>query len=301
MLTFKTPAQGTILTASGAGTPKINIPGILDVGAVGITSESTFQTGSSFTGQSFIQSDWTYTSFIEAPGERDASGTGIGIGAGTGFSGAGADVVQVITGGAVRLSVADATTTISNSLSVNGNTVLGDATSDTLNITARINSNVEPSTDNTRNLGAASLKWNTVYATLFSGTATTARYADLAEKYVADAAYEPGTVVVFGGENEVTITTTKGDRKIAGVISTNPAYLMNSDLEHEFAVEVALTGRVPCKVLGKVSKGDILVTSAIPGYAIVDNDPKVGSVIGKALENKTDDHKGVIEIVVGRV
>lgn len=307
VLTFKTPAQGTILTASGSGNPKINIPGILDVGGVGIASESTFQAGSTFTGQSFIQSDWTYTSFIEAPGERDASSTGIGIGAGTGFGGAGADVIQLITGGTVRVGISDTGVDINQTLNVdgtatfNGNVTLGDATSDTLTVTARINSNVEPSTDNVRNLGSVSLKWNTVYATLFSGTATTARYADLAEKYVADADYEPGTVLVFGGANEVTITNSKGDRRIAGVVSTNPAYLMNSELQGNTVVNLALTGRVPCKVLGQARKGDILVTSAIPGYAIVDNNPQVGTVVGKVLEDKLDSGKGVIEIVVGRV
>ena len=319
VLSFKTPAQGVILTASGAGTPKINIPGILDIGAVGISSESVFQAGSSYTGESFIQSDWTYTSFIEAPGERDVNSTGIGIGEGTGFGGAAADVVQIITGGAVRVGISNTGVDINQTLNVDGNSTfigtstftgnstfngsvtLGDANTDTLTVTARINSNVEPSTDNVRNLGASSLKWNTVYATLFSGTATTARYADLAEKYIADSMYEPGTVLVFGGQNEVTVTDTKGDRRIAGVVSTNPAYLMNSDLRSDNVVELALIGRVPCKVLGQAKKGDILVTSAIAGYAIVDNAPQVGTIIGKVLEDKLDSGKGVIEIAVGRV
>jgi hypothetical protein len=76
---------------------------------------------------------------------------------------------------------------------------------------------------------------------------------------------------------------------------------MNSHLKGDNVVGLALTGRVPCKVIGRVEKGDLLVTSAVPGYAIVDNDAKVGTVIGKALENKTDMDKGVIEVVVGRV
>jgi hypothetical protein len=105
---------------------------------------------------------------------------------------------------------------------------------------------------------------------------------------------------VFGGDAEVTTTQAKGDRKVAGVVTTNPAHLMNSHLKGDNVVGLALQGRVPCKVLGKVEKGDLLVTSAIPGYAIVDNDPKVGTVIGKALENKTDTDKGIIEVVVGK-
>ena len=76
---------------------------------------------------------------------------------------------------------------------------------------------------------------------------------------------------------------------------------MNSDLEAEYPTEVAIAGRVPCKVLGPVSKGDMLVASAIPGYAIVDNDPRLGSVIGKSVVDKTDDGKSTIEIIVGKV
>ena len=132
-------------------------------------------------------------------------------------------------------------------------------------------------------------------------TASSANYADLAEKYVGDEAYEPGTVVVFGGDEEITACTIKGDRKVAGVVSTNPAYLMNNELEGDTVLPLALTGRVPCKVIGTVAKGDMLVTSAIPGYAIVNNDPSLGTVIGKAVGTKDDDGRGVVEVVVGRL
>ena len=140
-----------------------------------------------------------------------------------------------------------------------------------------------------------------MYAAVFEGTATSAQYADLAEKYLADAEYEPGTVLVFGGEQEVTVTKYKGDRKVAGVVTTDPAYLMNSELQGENVVAIALQGRVPCKVLGKVEKGDIIVSSAIEGYGIVQNDPVVGTVIGKAVGTKDDDGRGIVEVVVGRV
>jgi len=161
--------------------------------------------------------------------------------------------------------------------------------------------NITPGTDNTYSIGTASLRYNTIHASVFNGTATNAKYADLAEMYAADDAYEPGTVVVFGGEEEVTITSRKGDRRVAGIISTNPAHLMNSELEATNPVAVALQGRVPCQVLGKVDQGDLLVSSATPGYAIVDNEAKTGSIIGKALEHKKDPGKGIIEVVVGRV
>jgi hypothetical protein len=137
---------------------------------------------------------------------------------------------------------------------------------------------------------------NTLYSTIFSGTATAARYADLAEKYAADADIEPGTVVCFGGDAEVTTCMHDMDRKVAGVVSTDPAYMMNSEAE---GVYVALTGRVPCKVVGPVRKGDMMV-SAGNGAARAEENPVLGSVIGKALEDFNGE-EGVIEVVVGRL
>ena len=141
----------------------------------------------------------------------------------------------------------------------------------------------------------------TVSATLFSGTATAARYADLAERYAADKEYKPGTVVVFGGDKEITQSTIYMDTRVAGVISTDPAHLMNSEAgDDKTHPPVALQGRVPCKVIGKIKKGDMLVTSTISGVAIATTEPKIGTVIGKALENYDSDHIGMIEVVVGR-
>jgi hypothetical protein len=142
---------------------------------------------------------------------------------------------------------------------------------------------------------------DTVYASVFSGVATQARYADLAERYEADKVYEVGTVLVFGGDKEVTTTTQMNDTRAAGVVSTNPAYMMNSDAgTDETHPYVAIAGRVPCKVVGRVKKGDMLTTSATPGYACKAIDPKLGSIIGKALENKDYGEAGVIEVAVGR-
>jgi hypothetical protein len=138
-----------------------------------------------------------------------------------------------------------------------------------------VTGNVVPQTNNPTDsgqmLGLSTNRWNTVYATVFNGVATEALYADLAENYLGDDQYEPGTVVVFGGTEEITITSLKGDKRVAGVVTTNPAHLMNSHLKGEHVTGIALQGRVPCKVLGRVQKGDLLVTSSIPGYAIVDN------------------------------
>ncbi len=143
------------------------------------------------------------------------------------------------------------------------------------------------------NIGQSSNYFNTVFA-----QATSALYADLAEKYVADAEYVPGTVVVFGGDKEVTVTSTDADRAVAGVVSTNPSYIMNSGLEAEYVATVALTGRVPCRVTGTVRKGDLMVSAGY-GLARAEADPRVGTVIGKALENH-EGTEGVIEVVVGR-
>jgi len=133
--------------------------------------------------------------------------------------------------------------------------------------------------------------FNTVFA-----KATTAQYADLAEKYSADAEYEPGTVVEFGGDAEITISTTDASNRIAGVVSTNPAHLMNSHLDADFTVDLALAGRVPVKVQGPIRKGDMLV-SAGNGRARAEADPRLGSVIGKALENFTNG-EGTIEVLI---
>jgi len=156
-------------------------------------------------------------------------------------------------------------------------------------------------TDSGQSIGSVANRWNTVFATTFNGTATEAMYADLAENYLGDLDYQPGTVLVFGGDNEVTTTPTKGDRRVAGVVTTNPAHLMNSALKGKHVIGLALQGRVPCNVLGKVSKGDILVTAAKTGYAIVDNNPAVGTIIGKAVSEKFDAGYGTVEVVVGRV
>ena len=173
--------------------------------------------------------------------------------------------------------------------------VIGDASS--LPNNTSIAGNLTPTTDNTLNIGSSSFKFNTVYATTFNGQATTAQYADLAENYQADKAYEPGTVVEFGGAEEVTVAA-PGSARIAGVVSSAPGFLMNSGLRGANVVAVAFTGRVPCKVTGAVRKGDMLVASG-NGHATVTRTPQIGQVIGKALAN-FDGQSGVIEVAVGR-
>ena len=133
--------------------------------------------------------------------------------------------------------------------------------------------------------------------TLTSGSRLQATYADLAEYYEADETYEPGTVLMFGGEKEVTVAE-DGTNRVAGVVSTNPAYLMNNDCPGN-KVAIALQGRVPCKVRGKIRKGDMLVSGGF-GFARPTPFPTIGTVIGKALED-FDGYEGVIEVAVGRL
>jgi hypothetical protein len=131
-----------------------------------------------------------------------------------------------------------------------------------------------------------------ITATLFNGDALRARYADLAEKYLPDAEYDVGTVVAVGGEKEITAAGS-GHRAI-GVISANPAFMMNTDLEG--GVYVALKGRVPVKVIGSVIKGQRLV-STDTGLACVD-DRNISDVFAIALENSSDEGVKLVEAVI---
>lgn len=130
-------------------------------------------------------------------------------------------------------------------------------------------------------------------------TATAAYYADLAERYAADTSYEVGTVVVIGGEKEITITNTVGDMAVAGVISQNPAYMMNSgagdDQTHPY---VALKGRVLCKVTGSIKKGSSLVTSSTPGYAQKYSGMEHARAIFAVALQDFEGSRGVIEVKI---
>jgi len=191
------------------------------------------------------------------------------------------------------------TLTVKSTLTANGNVVLGNSTAaDITSCGSRVNTAIVPSSNNSYTLGESSLKWSTVYATTFSGNATTANYADLAELYLSDFAYEAGTVVRIGGEFEVTASDGNNNHSVLGVVSARPAYLMNNQLEN--GLPVALKGRVPVKVKGSVAKGDRLVGGP-DGRGIVDNTSPHGFAI--ALEDfeakKSGDGRfGVVEAVV---
>jgi hypothetical protein len=158
--------------------------------------------------------------------------------------------------------------------------------------TLTVSGSILPSSNVSINIGSPSTWFNNIY-----GVASHAQYADLAENYLADEEYVPGTVVVFGGDEEITTTTTFADPRVAGAISTNPAYLMNGACS---GLPLALRGRIPCQVVGPVTKGDLLVTSQQAGYAA-----SVGAslafgqaVFAKALETNLDDGIKIIEVVI---
>jgi len=131
-----------------------------------------------------------------------------------------------------------------------------------------------------------------IYANIFQGVASSAQYADLAEKYMADAEYEVGTVLMIGGEKEVTASIW-GKRAI-GAVSNSPAYLMNKDLEG--GTVVALKGRIPVKVIGSVRKGDELI-AANGGCASVAV-PHANGVFAVALESSNDTGIKLVECLV---
>jgi hypothetical protein len=136
--------------------------------------------------------------------------------------------------------------------------------------------------------------------TLASGSTLQSTYADLAEYYESDREYETGTVLIFGGEKEVTVSNKNQDHRVAGVVSENAALIMNEQCSGNKTL-IALQGRVPCRVVGKICKGDLMVTSSIAGVAVsAGGEAKAGTIIGKALEDYDSDHIGTIEVAVGR-
>ena len=202
--------------------------------------------------------------------------------------------LQVVGGVTATSFTGDITGDVTGNLAGNV-TSSGANTMGTLTLSDKvITQEIEPDADATYDIGTSSLSYNTVFA-----KATSAQYADLAEIYETDSEYEIGTVVVFGGENEVTQSTTSNDTRVAGVISESPAYLMNNGSPGQ---PIALVGKVKCKVHGMVSKGDLLTTCGThPGCAQKASTPVLGSIVGKAMEDKGDTGESVILISVGRL
>lgn len=158
-----------------------------------------------------------------------------------------------------------------------------------------------PDADSSHDIGSTTFKWANVYADTLNGTAVEALYADLAERFEADAEYAAGTVVSLGGNKEVTAVTEEGSDTVFGVVSGKAAYLMNaragSNATHP---AIAMTGRVPVRVVGTVLKGQRLISSNIPGVARAAEPNEVNSfnVVGRALEDKYTKEEGTVLSVV---
>ena len=179
-----------------------------------------------------------------------------------------------------------------------GDTLAGNAAeADTLKVTNNLSINYRSSSvQSIPNTIPCRDSNSDIFANIFQGTASSAQYADLAEKYISDAEYGVGTVVVFGGNEEITVTEKYADTRVAGVISEFPAYLMNSESNGQ---PVALRGKVPVRVIGQVKKGDLLVTSNVPGFAqaaIANFSPN--AVFAKSIENKDTDAPGTVVAVI---
>ena len=222
----------------------------------------------------------------------------------TGITSASGNVTggNILTGGLISAaSTVTGTSHLGSVVSVTANVTGGNLTTAgilTVNSGAAATAIVNGASNAVGNIGSSTTYFNRLFA-----QATTALYADLAEVYRADAQYPPGTVLVFGGTQEVTMSTESHDVKIAGVVSTHPAHVMNSGLQSEFTVEVGLIGRVPCRVIGTITAGDRVVSSNRAGVAerLDMSKYQPGVIIGKAVESYSGTDVGTIEVVVGRL
>lgn len=147
---------------------------------------------------------------------------------------------------------------------------------------------IEPGSDTTQSVGTASKRFANMYSEFFVGTATAALYADLAERYTSDMLLDVGTVVIFGGEAEITECFEEEDTAVAGVISGKPGIMMNCKAgENDTNPYVALKGMVPCKVVGPVKKGELIVTSNIRGHGkSAGKKAEPYTAFARALENR---------------
>lgn len=176
-----------------------------------------------------------------------------------------------------------------------GDTMTGDLVMDQTS-----GADIYPNMDDTGFVGLPSQRWNTMYATTFDGTATMALYADLAERYATEMTVNPGDVVVFGGEAEITPCSMDADTAVAGIISEKPGVMMNckagDEKTHPY---VALKGKIPCKVVGPVKKGDLIVTSSVLGHGkSAGKEAEPYTAFARALDNLNIPERAVGVVMV---
>ena len=296
-----TMVQGSIVSATANIIATANVSGAYFLGTgISLTGNvlSAIATTGNITGANIVATAAMSAASVSATGNITGGNVlgGANVNAtthtGTTVSITGTVTAASVVGGVMTGSSVSVTGTVTGA-SVVGGVMSG--TSLTVSTGAvTLGSIVNANANGVGNIGAVGGFFNTVFA-----KATSAQYADLAEWYEADADYEPGTVLVFGGSKEVTMAIGINDVRVAGVVSTNPAHIMNAGLDAEHTAALALTGRVPTLVVGKVAKGDMMVTAG-GGRAQACAEPRMGSVIGKALQDHPGG-QGVIEIVVGRL
>ena len=284
---FANNFNGVSVYAGTIGNTGANLVGTISTAAqTNVTSLGTLS-ALGVTGNSTLGAVTASTVSAGTIGNAGASLQGASI-AVTGASTANSYVAISVYAGTIGNTGATLTGTLSTAAQTNI-TSLGTLTGLT------VSGAIVPNGNNTVNLGSTSAWWATMY-----GQSIQAKYADLAECYVADAVYESGTVLEFGGENEVTLSTTDASPYIAGVVTTDPAYLMNSQLVAEYVAAIALQGRVPTKAIGPIRKGQMVV-SAGNGYVRAEVNPAMGTVVGKSLEDLAAGEIKTIEVVVGRM
>jgi len=314
-VTFLTPAQVSAMTiADVASSSTTTVNGVLN--AAGTLITTTLNAGSTVGTAATLSGQWSLgslSSFDASAGTLKSSnlttGSALNNGTFTGlwtFSQVTAFTSSITANGGIVTNNANVTV---GTGTVSAATVTATTLTGTLSTAAQTNITSVGTLSALTVSGALTTTNITTGSALTAGTFTgtwditgqlQATYGDLAEFYEGDQDYAPGTVLVFGGDKEVTTTDIINDTRSAGVVTTDPAYVMNRE-QKGIAVCIALAGRVPCKVVGRVKKGDMLTTSATPGYAVKALTPTLGAVIGKALEDKDYGEAGVIQVAVGRV
>lgn len=189
-----------------------------------------------------------------------------------------------------------------DNIRIDGNTISSTTTNSNIVLSPNgtgnvvVNDSLVPGANATYSLGSTGLRFANIW-----GLASSAQYADLAEKFLADQDYPIGTVLMIGGEAEVTAAT-RDSKSIVGTVSEKPGFIMNDCLEGDNVVAVSYIGRVPCRVEGDVKRGDLLIVSNNAGIATsaISTEDLTGKVVGKALESN-EATKSIIEILVGRL